>query len=164
MQHIERNWNGIPTIFESAIEKDCIFENTLVGFGSLIIDDDFINEMNLIANELSTDRNLISLLTKIYNKVCDYFNSNEFNEKSRFETYDSNVITDEDGMIIGTKISSLKDRKRLCKGGYENGRHHERWFLPKPSSHDKRLVADACTGLHTLLNSIAFALAWMITS
>lgn len=113
MQHIERDWNGMPTFIESTIENGCVFENTLLsGFGTLIIDEEFINEMGLIANEVGSNKNLISLLTTIYNKISDYYNSSELNEKTRKEIYASNegTVYDEDGMEIGTKISSLKGK------------------------------------------------------
>ena len=111
MQSIERNWNGMPTIIEEKIQDGCRFENTLMsGWGTLVIDNDFINDMNLIANELKDEKNLASLLFKIYTKIYDYFYSTEKNDKSREETYFNNVVTDEDGMIIGTKISSLKGK------------------------------------------------------
>ena len=59
MQSIEPNWNGMPTIVEYKIESGCKFENTLTaGWATIIIDSDFINEMNLIADELKDDENL----------------------------------------------------------------------------------------------------------
>ena len=111
MQSIEPNWNGMPTIVEDKIESGCNFENTLTaGWATIIIDSDFINEMNLIADELKDDENLALLLFKIYNKISSYFSSTENNDKSREETYASNYVTDEDGLILGTKISSLKGK------------------------------------------------------
>lgn len=110
MQSIERFWNGMPTIVNNKIEDGCIFKNTLVGIGTIIIDVDFINEMKLIADEVKDDKSLVSLLTKIYSKVNGYFSSSYVNEKSREQTYSNNVVIDEEGMIIGTKMSSLKGK------------------------------------------------------
>lgn len=97
-------------IVGDAIKEGCLLENTLSGLGTIIIDKDFLNEMDIITNELKDEKDLIGLLTKIYNKVIEYFSSNELNEKSREQTYVSNEVVDEDGMIIGTKISSLKGK------------------------------------------------------
>ena len=114
MQNIERNWNGAPKIIDNKIESGTMVENTLVGFGTIIIDNDFINEMILIANDVKNDKNLLSLITKINNKIIDYFYSSEANEYSRSETYINNRVI-EDGLIIGTKLSSLKGKNiALC--------------------------------------------------
>lgn len=111
MQNIERNWNGMPTIVEDKIEDGCTVENALIaGWSTIIIDSDFINEMNLIANELKDEKNLISLLFKIQTKINDYFSSTEQNDKSREETYFSDYVVDENMMVIGTNLSSLKGK------------------------------------------------------
>ena len=110
MQKIGRSWEGTPTIVEYKIEDGCIMENTLVGFGTIIVDKDFLDEMEKIAEELSGESDIVSLMGKIYNKVFNYYSSNALNEMSREQTYAANEIYDEDGMVIGTKISALKGR------------------------------------------------------
>ena len=111
MQIIERFWNGMPTIVENKIEEGCLFENTLIsGFATIIIDEDFINEMYNISDDIKDDNNLLSILTKVYNKISEYFSSTKLNDNSRSETYANNFVVDENGMIIGTKISSLKGK------------------------------------------------------
>lgn len=110
MQSIGRSLDGMPTIFETKIEDGCMFENTAGGIGTLIIDRDFINEMKIIANEVKDDKSLISLFTNIYNKIINYFSSSIVNNKSREQTYENNEVIDDEGMIIGTKISSLKGK------------------------------------------------------
>ncbi len=107
---IEKSLNNIPTIVNQTIGENCIFENTIVGFGTIIIDKEFINDMNMFSEKLKDNKNLISLITMIYNDVYNYFYSKNENNKSREETYFSNYVTDEEGMIIGTKLSSLKGK------------------------------------------------------
>ena len=75
MRTIERFWNGMPTIVDYKLEDGCGIENTLVGIGTIIIDKDFIDEMENIAFELKDDKKLLVLLTNVYNKVNDYFSS-----------------------------------------------------------------------------------------
>lgn len=114
MQTIERQFD-MPTFFEDSIESGCFFENTLSGIGELIIDEDFITEMKTIADTLTDDKNLISVATKIYNQVYDYYYSAESNKSNRAQTYEDNLVIGEDGMILGTKISSLKGKNvALC--------------------------------------------------
>ena len=110
MKTIERYWNGMPTIVDYELEDGCMIENTLAHIGTIIIDKDFIDEMERIALELKDDKKLVVLLTNLYNKVKEYFSSNEINEKTRQETYFDNNVVDEDGLILGTKISSLKGK------------------------------------------------------
>jgi hypothetical protein len=113
--NIERKWDGSPTIVKDKIEDGCIFENTLVGFGTIIIDKDFIDEMNQIDEKVKSDKKLISLLTNINNEVKNYFYSSDGNDKSRKQAYDDNRVVDEEGCIIGTKLSSLKGKNvALC--------------------------------------------------
>ena len=113
--NIERNWNGSPTIVDNEIEEGCLFENTLVGFGTIIIDKDFIDEMNKIAEKNKAGNKLVALLTTINNDVKDYFYSDGDNDKSREQTYSDNDVVDEHGFIVGTKLSSLKGKNvALC--------------------------------------------------
>ena len=107
---IEKNWNNVPTIVDQTINDNCLFENTIVGFGILIIDTDFINDMHMIAEKLKDNKNLLGLITAIYNEINNYFYSDNDSDKSREETYLSNCVTNEEGMIIGTKLSSLKGK------------------------------------------------------
>ena len=110
MQTIGRNWNGMPTIVNNKLENGVLFENTLAGFGTIILDKDFIDEMILIANDVQKSDSFMSMLFSIHNKVNDYFRSDNINNQSREQTYANNEVIDEDGMIIGTKISSLKGK------------------------------------------------------
>ena len=49
---IERSWDGSPTFFNSKLNDGDIFHNTNVGFGDIVIDKDFIDEMESIANDI----------------------------------------------------------------------------------------------------------------
>lgn len=114
MKSIERNWNEMPTIVDMKFEDGQIIENTLAGIGSIIVDHDFINEMALIVNKVKDEKNLLRLIPLINNKISNYFYSKEVNNSSRGETYMKNVVV-EDGLILGTKISSLKGKNvALC--------------------------------------------------
>ncbi len=111
MKEITRSYSGMPTIVESEIEEGCCFNNTLFGgYGTLVIDKKFIDRMKSIANEAKDEKNFVKMLTIIKNSVEDYFYSSEKNSKSREEVYEDNVVTDDEGMIIGTNISSLKGK------------------------------------------------------
>ena len=115
MKNIERFMDGRPTIVSDKLEEGQLVENTVVGFGTIIIDKDFLDAMNVIVNEVNGDKKLISLITNINNKINYYFYSEEANSKSRYETYMDNVVVDEEGMIIGTKLSALKGKNvALC--------------------------------------------------
>lgn len=47
--------------------------------------------------------------------VNDYFYSSNINNKSRIEIYDEFAVVDSEGMVIGTKISSIKGKNvALC--------------------------------------------------
>lgn len=49
------------------------------------------------------------------NKVNDYFYSPNINNKPRMEIYDKFAVVDAEGMIVGTKLSSLKGKNiALC--------------------------------------------------
>ena len=109
MQSIERRFDGSPTIFNGIIEDEDKLCNTIVGFGTIVIDKEFLDDMETICNKFEETGNLIYTLTDIQNEVNGYFFNKDFtNTKSRAEVYDSNSIADEEGMIIGTKLSSLK--------------------------------------------------------
>ena len=109
MKNIERNWNDNPTIVDEDIELDCLLENDLAGLGTLIIDKDFIDDMETIADNLSNTKDLLSLTAEINNEVRKYFHS--FIKKSeREEEYLKNSVVDENGVIIGTKASSLRGK------------------------------------------------------
>ena len=106
---ISRNFDK-PTIVTDDIKENCLLENTMVsGYGTAIIDKDFIQDMNKIAEEIDTkNNNFVSITTDLQNKIYEYFYSKEGNNLSREKIYDEKAITDEDGMVIGTKISDLK--------------------------------------------------------
>ncbi len=111
VNHITRNWDGTPTIVDGVIEENCIFENALVeGWGTIIIDKEFIDSMNEITDNYEVPNDMIRTLTDISNAINRYFFSNEKNDYSRNETYSKSFVTDEEGMIIGTKLSSLKGK------------------------------------------------------
>lgn len=99
-----------PTIVTDDIKENCLLENTMVsGYGTAIIDKDFIQDMNKIAEEIDTsNNNFVTITTTLQNKIYEYFYSKECNNLSREKIYDEKAITDEDGMVIGTKISDLK--------------------------------------------------------
>lgn len=99
-----------PTIVTDDIKENCLLENTMVsGYGTAIIDKDFIQDMNKIAEEIDTsNNNFVTITTTLQNKIYEYFYSKEGNNLSREKIYDEKAITDEDGMVIGTKISDLK--------------------------------------------------------
>ena len=108
---IERKITGEPTIVKGTIKENCVFENTIMGgYGTLIIDQEFIDDMASIAQSLTFSNSFIDLFSQVCNKVSDYYTSNQKNELQREETYSQNVVVNEDGMIIGTKISSLKGK------------------------------------------------------
>lgn len=107
---IEKNWGNVPTIVNQTINENCLFENTIVGFGTIIIDKDFISDMYTISEKLKDNKNLLYLTTTIYNEVNNYFYTKNENNITREDAYLSNYVTDEEGMIIGTKLSSLKGK------------------------------------------------------
>ncbi len=110
MSRITRNWNGMPSIISNKIEEGTFFENSLVGFGTLIIDKEFLTDMDSIANQYKDDKELLSLLTKITNEIIQYFSSSKGNQQSREQTYQNYEVVNEEGMIIGTYMSSLKGK------------------------------------------------------
>ncbi len=106
---ISRNFDK-PTIVTGDIKENCLLENTMIGgYGTAIIDKDFIQDMNKIAEEIDTkNNNFATITTSLQNKIYEYFYSKEGNNLSREKIYDKKAIVDEDGMVIGTKISDLK--------------------------------------------------------
>ena len=66
--------------------------------------------MKLIVNQVKDDKDFVSLINKIYNKVKDYFSSSKVNNQSREETYSKYGISAAEGGYIGTKMSSLKGK------------------------------------------------------
>lgn len=114
--HITRHKDGGPTIIDGSIEEGCLFENSLMeGYGTIIIDKEFIKELLMSINENELPTKFIGLLTYINNKVIDYFYESKEKDTSRKEAYADSYVADEKGMIIGTKLSSLKGRNvALC--------------------------------------------------
>lgn len=111
ISYIERNSDGVPTIIDGTIKEGCLFENTLMkGWGTIVIDNEFINDIIKIVNENELSPNLIELLTNINNKINNYFYSTGENNKLREETYANSYVMDENFQIIGTKLSSLKGK------------------------------------------------------
>lgn len=117
---IKRYIDGTPTIIDGSIQGGCLFENSIIeGYGTIIIDKEFIDEILLITDESELPSELPSELTElmlyINNKVKEYFCSSITNNDSREDTYDKNCVLDNEGMIIGTKLSSLKGKNiALC--------------------------------------------------
>lgn len=114
--HITRHKDGSPTIIDGSIEDGCLFENSLMeGYGTIIIDKEFIEELLMSINENELPTKFIGLLTYINNKVIDYFYGSNEKDASRKEAYADSYVVDDEGMIIGTKLSSLKGRNvALC--------------------------------------------------
>lgn len=63
---ISRNFDK-PTIVTDDIKENCLLENTMIGgYGTAIIDKDFIQDMNKIAESIDTSNsNLISIITDL---------------------------------------------------------------------------------------------------
>lgn len=113
---ISRNFDK-PTIVSGDIKENCLLENTMIGgYGTAIIDKDFIQDMTKIAEDIDTsDINFICVTEIIQNKIHEYFYSKNDNNLSREEIYEEKAITDEEGMVVGTKISDLKGKNvALC--------------------------------------------------
>ena len=75
---ISRNFDK-PTIVTDYIKENCLLENTMIGgYGKAIIDKDFIQDMNKIAESIDTSNsNLISIITDLQNKIYEYFYSKD---------------------------------------------------------------------------------------
>lgn len=112
MKLIERRWDGKPTIFENSIEENSILCNTLVGYGNIIIDKTFLEDMDLVFEKAKNNvkDGLVVLLTKLYNDIKNYYCSEETNSLSRGQAYSKYAEYDEDGAEIGTKLSNLKGK------------------------------------------------------
>ena len=111
VDHIIRNWDDTPTIIDGKIKEGCTFDNTLIeGWGTMIVDKDFVNFVDASISSYEPVNDLFQVLTDIQTMVVNYFYSNNQNDNSRAETYDKNYVKDEDGMIIGTNISSLRGK------------------------------------------------------
>lgn len=107
LNRITRYVDGRPTIIES-IEEECLFDNGF--FGNIIIDKEFIEELLLTIKEEELPNNLISLLTYINTKIINYFYSSNVRNKSRIKVYFDFGVKDDEGAIIGTRLSSLKGK------------------------------------------------------
>jgi len=114
--HITRHMDGSPTIIDGSIEDGCLFENSIMeGYGTLIINKEFIEELLATINENELPKKFIAFLTYINNKVIDYFYDSNNKAVSRKDAYADSYVVDDEGMIIGTKLSSLKGRNvALC--------------------------------------------------
>lgn len=108
---IERHFNGTPTIVEGSIKEGCTFENTFIGgYGTIIVDQEFLDDIFSDINSEELSQDFIRLLTTINNKVNNYFYSNNKNQNQREEEYSNSYVLDDEGMILGTKLSSLKGK------------------------------------------------------
>lgn len=116
LNHIIRHADGSPTIIDGSIEDGCLFENSIMeGNVTVIIDKEFIEELLASINENELPKKFIELLTYINNKVIDYFYGSNTKDISRKDAYADSYVVDDEGMIIGTKLSSLKGRNvALC--------------------------------------------------
>lgn len=114
--HITRHMDGRPTIIDGSIEDGCLFENSIMeGYGTIIIDKEFIEELLASINENELPQKFIGLLTYINNKVNDYFYGSNNKDVSRKEAYADSCVVADEGMVIGTKLSSLKGKNvALC--------------------------------------------------
>ncbi len=113
---ITRHIDGSPTIVDGSIEEGCLFDNSIIrGIDTTIIDKEFIDGLLLSINEDELPTNFISLLTLINIKIVNYFYSSNMRNVSRRKVYAASCVTDDEGAIIGTKLSSLKGKNvALC--------------------------------------------------
>ena len=108
---IERHFDGTPTIIDGKVNEGCTFENTFIGgYGTIIVDDDFMKDISKIIDYKEINNNFINVLSDINNKVNNYFYSNDKNKNQREEEYSNSYVLDDEGMILGTKLSSLKGK------------------------------------------------------
>ena len=108
---ITRNIDGSPTIVDASIEEGCLFDNSILrGIDTIIIDKEFIEELLASINEDELPTNLIGLLTYINIKIFNYFYSSNMRNLSRRKVYADLSVKDDEGAIMGTKLSSLKGR------------------------------------------------------
>ncbi len=109
LNHMTRHMDGSPTIIDGSIEDGCLFENSIMeGYGTIIIDKEFIEKLLASINENELPQKFIGLLTYINNKVNDYFYDSNNKDASRKDAYADSYVVDDEGMVIGTKLSSLK--------------------------------------------------------
>ena len=108
---IERHFDGTPTIIDGKVNEWCTFDNTFIGgYGTIIVDDDFMKDISKIIDYKEINNNFINVLSDINNKVNNYFYSNDKNKNQREEEYSNSYVLDDEGMILGTKLSSLKGK------------------------------------------------------
>lgn len=108
---IERHFDGTPTIIEGSVNEGCTFENTFIGgYGTIIVDEDFLKDIIGSINYKDLSNDFIKILTDINNKVNNYFYSDNKENNKREEEYSKSYVVDDEGMIIGTKLSSLKGK------------------------------------------------------
>ena len=107
---ISRYIDGTPTVVNKPIHEGCLFENSLVGIGTMIIDKDFINEILSHIDEVDFSLDFMVLINSIGKIINNYFYSNDIDNKSREKVYDDSIVLNEEGEIIGTKLSSLKGK------------------------------------------------------
>lgn len=111
IDEINLNWDSKPSVVTDKIAENCIFENSKSGQGTLIIDKSFMDSMTEISNKIDIEQSIVAILGQICLDVNDYYYAQNNDEaKSRQEVYSNSFVTDVDGMIIGTKISSLKGK------------------------------------------------------
>ena len=105
------NFSGIPTIVSGILEEDSIVKISMMG-DSIIIDKKFIDEITSIVNNSEIPKDFMSLLGLVQSIINNYFYSSNGYDKSRTYFYSRNEFceTDEEGMIIGTKISHTKGK------------------------------------------------------
>ena len=108
---IIRSFDETPTIINGIIAENCEFENTaLAGWATVILDSEFLNCTDLVPSEEERKKGLLYFIAVLQNKIMDYFYSGEETMKTRQEVYGSEYVKDEDGMIIGTKMSFLRGK------------------------------------------------------
>ncbi len=112
IDEIERNITGKPTVVDSPVIEGCIINNTIMsGCASMIVDKDTVEMLldNYDKSEMDKSK-LTNMLTLINVIVQEYFYSENEEKGDRAKEYRSSLVKDKDGMIIGTKLSSLKGK------------------------------------------------------
>ena len=110
---IRRNEDYSPVVYDGLIANGCVFEKSLLGiFGTLIIDQEFINEMHKEANKIKDNYEklgLLDALTEINNDIVSYFyNGNKKGNKK--DAFSSVLTITKEGFTFGTTLSSLKGK------------------------------------------------------
>lgn len=105
------NFAGIPTIISGIIQEDCIIRISMMG-DAMIIDKKFIDEITSIVNNSEMPKDFMNLLIFIHNVINNYFYSSNGYDKSRSYFYSRPEFSekDEEGALIGTKISLTKGK------------------------------------------------------